>query len=87
MCERTLKYFQGIAGRCWVLSFDWVTHSVQSGHFLPEVYTHFSSSLFLPPFPLTPPSPIEWVSRQLYALVDMKFVFHMYDHFRVLGLY
>ncbi|XP_070211918.1 uro-adherence factor A-like [Littorina saxatilis] len=36
VCERTLKYFQGIAGQCWVLSFDWVLHSMKAGHFVPE---------------------------------------------------
>ncbi|KAK7479149.1 hypothetical protein BaRGS_00029590 [Batillaria attramentaria] len=36
VCERTLKYFQGVAGRCWVLSYDWVTDSTEAGRPLPE---------------------------------------------------
>ncbi|XP_076468751.1 uncharacterized protein LOC143299437 [Babylonia areolata] len=36
VCERTLKYFQGIACQCWVLSFDWVLQSLSQGCYVPE---------------------------------------------------
>ena len=69
VCERTLKYFQGIAGQCWVLSFDWVTHSLQAGHFLPEVqHIGFSPSL-LTLFPFTPSLlTLSFLSLSLFTL-------------------
>ncbi|KAL3831656.1 hypothetical protein ACJMK2_023384 [Sinanodonta woodiana] len=36
LCDRTLKFFQGIAHHCWIVSFQWVVDSRTAGHLLPE---------------------------------------------------
>ncbi|XP_069111444.1 serine-rich adhesin for platelets-like isoform X2 [Argopecten irradians] len=36
VCERTLKFFQGVANKCWVLDFQWITDSKAAGQLLPE---------------------------------------------------
>ncbi|KAL8586434.1 hypothetical protein ACOMHN_023049 [Nucella lapillus] len=36
VCERTLKYFQGAACQCWVLSYDWVLQCLAQGRFVSE---------------------------------------------------
>ncbi|XP_060085845.1 breast cancer type 1 susceptibility protein homolog [Ylistrum balloti] len=36
VCERTLKFFQGVAHQCWVLDYQWVADSKAAGQLLPE---------------------------------------------------
>ncbi|XP_052268704.1 uncharacterized protein LOC127870084 [Dreissena polymorpha] len=36
LCERTLKFFHGIAHKCWIVSFFWVADSLQLGRLLHE---------------------------------------------------
>ncbi|XP_022104267.1 uncharacterized protein LOC110986593 isoform X2 [Acanthaster planci] len=34
--ERSLKFLQGIAARVWIISFKWITESLERGQMLPE---------------------------------------------------
>ncbi|XP_033747261.1 uncharacterized protein LOC117332456 [Pecten maximus] len=36
ICERTLKYFQAIARKVWVVNMNWLMHSIKAGRLLPE---------------------------------------------------
>ena len=35
-CPRTLKYLLGIAGKSWIISFDWILESLEAGSLLNE---------------------------------------------------
>ena len=35
-CPRTLKYLLGIAGKSWIISFDWILECLESGELLKE---------------------------------------------------
>ena len=35
-CKRTLKYFEGVARGCWVVTTDWLVESFQRGYFVEE---------------------------------------------------
>ena len=37
ICDRTLKFFQGLSQKCWILDYQWVTDCRAAGHLLPEV--------------------------------------------------
>ena len=37
VCDRTLKFFQGIAHKCWVVAFSWMEKSLSLNRLLPEV--------------------------------------------------
>uniref|UniRef100_A0A2D4IC29 RING-type E3 ubiquitin transferase BRCA1 n=3 Tax=Micrurus TaxID=8634 RepID=A0A2D4IC29_MICLE len=36
VCERTLKYFTGVAAQKWILSYQWIIHSFEAGRVLKE---------------------------------------------------
>ncbi|GFR71794.1 breast cancer type 1 susceptibility protein homolog [Elysia marginata] len=36
VCDRTLKFFQGVANKCWVVAFSWVKKSLSMNRLLPE---------------------------------------------------
>ncbi|ESO97195.1 hypothetical protein LOTGIDRAFT_174527 [Lottia gigantea] len=36
VCERTLKFFQAIAHKLWILSYSWVEESLKAGHMVLE---------------------------------------------------
>ncbi|RUS74890.1 hypothetical protein EGW08_017355 [Elysia chlorotica] len=36
VCDRTLKFFQGIAHKCWVVAFTWMKKSLSRNRLLPE---------------------------------------------------
>ncbi|XP_032471310.1 breast cancer type 1 susceptibility protein isoform X7 [Phocoena sinus] len=68
VCERTLKYFLGIAGGRWVVSYFWVTQSIKERKMLDEIFKGLEICCY-GPFTNMPTDQLEWMVRLCGASV------------------
>ncbi|XP_006750601.1 breast cancer type 1 susceptibility protein homolog [Leptonychotes weddellii] len=60
VCERTLKYFLGIAGGKWVVSYFWVTQCIKERKMLDEIFRGLEVCCY-GPFTNMPTDQLEWM--------------------------
>ena len=83
--QRSLKYFQGLARGCWLVSWAWVEACAAGGHWLDEEPFELAGDHFalgaprtggsLPPPPFTPPG-VPPPGKPMNGLVRRKYAQH-----------
>ncbi|XP_060251664.1 breast cancer type 1 susceptibility protein isoform X10 [Ovis aries] len=68
VCERTLKYFLGIAGGKWVVSYFWVIQSIKERKMLDEIFKGLEICCY-GPFTNMPTDQLEWMVQLCGASV------------------